>query len=308
MIRFRYGLAPKPSEEALALVRRGRGIWEARGPAHAADDVPARRPRSNDRSGPTCSTSSPSGPTSAFAWRPAGEAEDARREALQSARRGDRACSGRAPPSSGCARPRRSPRSAGSPATPRPSPSRPGSTATWVVPTSDPGDLAGAADEFQAALDLRPQDFWPNFYQGLCAYQLGRFDDAIDAFRVCIALAPETAECYYNRALAHEALGTRRLALRDYTHALQLDRTLSEAALNRGILLSAEGRHAEAAADFDLALATASGRETRGMIHYNRARGDLARGDRRGGAGTPGGSGGATGTRRPRTPSSGLRP
>ena len=53
------------------------------------------------------------------------------------------------------------------------------------------GDLAGAADEFQAALDLRPQDFWPNFYQGLCAYQLGRFDDAIDAFRVCIALAPE---------------------------------------------------------------------------------------------------------------------
>ena len=142
------------------------------------------------------------------------------------------------------------------------------------------GDLAGAADEFQAALDLRPQDFWPNFYQGLCAYQLGRFDDAIDAFRVCIALAPETAECYYNRALAHEALGHKALALRDYTHALQRDRTLSEAALNRGILLSAEGRHTEAAADFDLALATANGRETRGMIHYNRARGDLARGDR----------------------------
>ena len=142
------------------------------------------------------------------------------------------------------------------------------------------GDLARADEQFRLALELRPQDFWPNFYQGLCAYRLGRYEDATNAFRVCIALAPETAECYFNRARAREALGQADPAIRDYTRALQLDRTLTDAALNRGILHAAHGRYAEATADLDRALASASGRETRGVIHYNRALIDLARRDR----------------------------
>jgi tetratricopeptide (TPR) repeat protein len=114
------------------------------------------------------------------------------------------------------------------------------------------GDLARAAEEFQAALKIRPQDFWPNFYQGLCAYRLGRYEDAINAFRVCIALAPDTAECYYNRALAHEAAGHNAAALRDYSRALKLDHSLSDAALNRAVLLAAMGRRGEANADLDV--------------------------------------------------------
>ncbi len=51
------------------------------------------------------------------------------------------------------------------------------------------GENARAVLEFQQAVDLRPQDFWPNFYQGLCAYKLGRFEEALNAFRVCISLA-----------------------------------------------------------------------------------------------------------------------
>jgi tetratricopeptide (TPR) repeat protein len=142
------------------------------------------------------------------------------------------------------------------------------------------GEFERAADQFRQALDLRPQDFWPNFYLGLCAYQLGRFEEAITAFSICNALSPETAQCYFNRALAHDALGQAAQALRDYTRALQLDRRLTDAALNRGILYYAQGRHAEAAADLDQALETAAGRETRGVIHYNRALVCLARGDR----------------------------
>jgi tetratricopeptide (TPR) repeat protein len=114
------------------------------------------------------------------------------------------------------------------------------------------GDLARAAEEFQRALEIRPQDFWPNFYQGLCAYHLGRIEDAIDAFRVCISLAPGTAECYYNRALAHEAAGHKTAALRDYSRALKLDHSLSDAALNRALLLAAMGRQGEANAELDL--------------------------------------------------------
>jgi tetratricopeptide (TPR) repeat protein len=81
-------------------------------------------------------------------------------------------------------------------------------------------------------------------------------------------------------ALAHEALGHTTQALCDYTRALQLDRTLTDAAINRGILYYMKGRYADAATDLEQALATATGREALGVIHYNRALVNLARGDR----------------------------
>src|SRR5262249_30854507 len=116
------------------------------------------------------------------------------------------------------------------------------------------GNLALAAAELQRALELRPQDFWPNFYQGLCAYRLRRYGDAVTAFCVCVALAPGEAECYFNRALARAALGSTGLALQDYDRALQLDPALAAAALNRGILHYREKRYTDAAADLRLAL------------------------------------------------------
>jgi tetratricopeptide (TPR) repeat protein len=129
-------------------------------------------------------------------------------------------------------------------------------------------------------VDLRPQDFWSNFYLGFASFRLGRFDEAVAAFRVCIALAPDSAECYVNRGLSHEGLGQNHQAIRDYSRALRLNPTLTEAALRRGVLYHQGGRNAEAAADLALALASAPSREVRGVIHYSLARIDLDRGDR----------------------------
>src|SRR5262249_36270250 len=53
-----------------------------------------------------------------------------------------------------------------------------------------------AAEQFRLSLDQRPQDFWPNFYLGLCEYNSERFEAAVDAFAICIALEPDRAECY----------------------------------------------------------------------------------------------------------------
>ena len=89
------------------------------------------------------------------------------------------------------------------------------------------GRFREAAVDFQRVLDQRPQDFWPNFYQGLCAYRLGQFHDALAAFRTCIALAPDSAECYYNRARVAEALGRSDQAMHDYSRALELDPALT---------------------------------------------------------------------------------
>jgi serine/threonine protein kinase/tetratricopeptide (TPR) repeat protein len=89
------------------------------------------------------------------------------------------------------------------------------------------GDLKRAALELRQAVRLQPQGLWPNFYQGLCAYRQGRYLDAVTAFSICIGAAPAAAPCFYNRALAFEALGQREHALRDHDQALRLDPSLA---------------------------------------------------------------------------------
>jgi serine/threonine protein kinase/Tfp pilus assembly protein PilF len=228
LIRFRYGLAPKPSDEATALLRRGRGIWDARAllveprAAHPGDGEIDRTIRTDLLDFVTV-------------WAdlrvrlaPEAEADNARREALTWL---DEAITILGP-GPAVVRLRTALAQALGMAVPADGPvSEPESA--WEHCDLGrsylrSGDLVRAAAEFQTALEIRPQDFWPNFYQGLCVYQLGRFEDAIDAFRVCIALAPETAECYYNRALAYEAAGDKARALRDYTRALDLDRSMGD--------------------------------------------------------------------------------
>ena len=142
------------------------------------------------------------------------------------------------------------------------------------------GRFREAGVEFQRVLDERPNDFWPNFYQGICAYRLGQFDDSQAAFRTCIALAPRAAECYYNRALAAAAMGRLDQAARDYGRALELDPALWSASLNRGILAYNNGRNADAIADFSQALRSAPDERSSALINYNLALAYAADGDR----------------------------
>ena len=140
-----------------------------------------------------------------------------------------------------------------------------------------------AAEQFRLSLEDRPQDFWPNFYLGLCEYRLRHFDAAVSAFQVCIALAPTAstrAECYFNRGVATEALGKQEEALKDYARALRHNPGLVAARLNHGILAHRAGRHAEAIADFRRALEMATEPRTLGRIHYNLGLVHLALGDR----------------------------
>jgi Tfp pilus assembly protein PilF len=142
------------------------------------------------------------------------------------------------------------------------------------------GQFREAAAEFQHVLDMRPQDFWPNYYQGLCAYRLGQVHEALSAFRTCVALAPLSAQCYYNRALAAESLGRPDQSFRDYSRALELDPSLTSASLNRGILAYKYGRHDDALADFRRSLQMTTDSRTIGRIHYSLALAYLAKGNR----------------------------
>jgi eukaryotic-like serine/threonine-protein kinase len=99
------------------------------------------------------------------------------------------------------------------------------------------GELDQAESIFEQALAIDPQDLWPNFHQGVCAFRLGRYQDAESAFRVCVALAPDRAECYYNRALAHAALSHTTRASLDFARAFSLDPKLGSGPRDRGVPL-----------------------------------------------------------------------
>jgi serine/threonine protein kinase/Flp pilus assembly protein TadD len=130
------------------------------------------------------------------------------------------------------------------------------------------GDLDAAERELERAVAMRPGEFWPWFWRGLCAYRRHGYDDAITFFSVCVALAPDSAKCYYNRALANAARGNLERARADYDRALELEPGLSAAALNRGVLSLRQRRLAEATADLERALTLGA---DPAAVHFNLA-------------------------------------
>jgi tetratricopeptide (TPR) repeat protein len=139
------------------------------------------------------------------------------------------------------------------------------------------GELEQAAQELECAIDLRPQDFWANFYRGVCAYRRQQYGEAVHSFGVCTALAPTSPECYYNRGLAQAAWGKKRRAMADYDRALTLAPDLVAAKLNRGVLNLEEGKLTQARTDLEQALGHGA---DPAMAHYNLALVHAALGDR----------------------------
>ena len=85
-----------------------------------------------------------------------------------------------------------------------------------------PGGVVQAEQQFKAALDQQPNDFWLNFQLARCSFELRHFEPALVAASICVALEPSHAECYYNRALCHESLQQNDKALADFDHTLKL--------------------------------------------------------------------------------------
>jgi tetratricopeptide (TPR) repeat protein len=138
------------------------------------------------------------------------------------------------------------------------------------------GDLIEAQRQLALAVDLEPNEFWANFEQTRCDFELGHFDQAVTAATVCIALAPQQAACFFNRAICFQSLGRDDDALDDLSRALQLDPALAPAALARGILWGRLQRYAESKADLESALAHGSRPSD---VYYQLARLSLAQHD-----------------------------
>jgi tetratricopeptide (TPR) repeat protein len=143
------------------------------------------------------------------------------------------------------------------------------------------GRVPEAAAAFQRSLDVSPQEFWPNFYHGLCSFRLQVFESAIADFQACLAIEPGSAVAWFNRALAYDALGRAEDANRGYSRAIALAPHLTEAWLNRGILSYKVGRYVEAVSDFEAGLKSKPNGELSGELYLNLALAQLGLRDRR---------------------------
>lgn len=213
LIRIRYAIGQIAPAEANWLIGKGREIWEARSSLKFHD---------SDGSQPVLDETVSRDMLEILSlWTdlrvrmaPAANRDAARRESAQILAQAAREFG---PIPSASPTPDASPHDAEQPGT---APTQPPSTAWHQYELGRSflrsGDYQHASEHFRKGLELRPQDFWLNFYEGLCKYRTKNFEDAVHAFHICIVLSPDTAECYFNRGLSYQELGNCSRALRDY--------------------------------------------------------------------------------------------
>jgi serine/threonine protein kinase len=118
--------------------------------------------------------------------------------------------------------------------------------------------LAAATAALEQALRLQPHGLWPNYYHGQCAYRARRYEEAVRSFSVGIGAAPEAAELFACRALAHAALGEAAPALRDHAQASKLDPAaagpIAAVHYNIAVAQAAKGNHRTAREHLEQAL------------------------------------------------------
>lgn len=98
------------------------------------------------------------------------------------------------------------------------------------------GDIAGAAADFQAGLELDPANVNLHNSLGVCYGVMGAYEAAAEAFQTAIRLDPREVMAHYNAGFVRALQGKHAEALNFYLHAAELDTDLYEVALQIGDL------------------------------------------------------------------------
>jgi tetratricopeptide (TPR) repeat protein len=91
--------------------------------------------------------------------------------------------------------------------------------------------------------------------QGIALSDLGRYEEAIDAYNKAIEIKPDYHEVWYNRGIVLSALGRKEEAIGSYEKAIEISPNFHEAWTDRGaILCDCLGQYEEAVNSFEKAL------------------------------------------------------
>jgi protein O-GlcNAc transferase len=117
--------------------------------------------------------------------------------------------------------------------------------------------FAEAAEEYEKALEIEPDNVDVMSNLGVTYYRLGELDKAIEIYTKAIAIAPEDADIHSNLAAAYvqkqEPGATDQLdmALEQYQKAIELAPDLAEAHYGAGAVYALLGRIEEAIQAFE---------------------------------------------------------
>jgi tetratricopeptide (TPR) repeat protein len=84
------------------------------------------------------------------------------------------------------------------------------------------GDLEGAHQEFDHALQINPQFAEAYYRRGVVRFDLGNHPGAIEDYTLALQLNCESIESYFGRALARLAIAEPTKALEDVKHILNI--------------------------------------------------------------------------------------
>jgi tetratricopeptide (TPR) repeat protein len=116
------------------------------------------------------------------------------------------------------------------------------------------GELDGAFESFNRALNLDPNNAAAFYGRGLLRQTKGDTDGALADYTQAIDLDPKQADAYSNRAFIKQGKNDLDGALADYAQALSLNPKISRAYYNEGLIKVQKGNLDGAIADYSLAI------------------------------------------------------
>ncbi|MDX2031569.1 MAG: tetratricopeptide repeat protein [Blastocatellia bacterium] len=119
------------------------------------------------------------------------------------------------------------------------------------------GKLAEAADEYRAALKIRPAYLEAHANLGVVLARLGRYEEAVASYESALKLAPQLLPILLNLGIAHYRAGQFPKAIDVFERYLQKKPETVQARQLHGLSLAAMGRDEEAIAQIEQTLAAA---------------------------------------------------
>lgn len=113
------------------------------------------------------------------------------------------------------------------------------------------GQYERAIQDYNQAIQIRPQLAEAYYNRGLTYYYLGEYEDAIQDYGQAIQINPQFAEAYYKRGVVYDNLGQYEDAIQDYNQAIQINSQFAEFYYNRGVVYNDLGQYERAIQDYD---------------------------------------------------------
>jgi len=122
------------------------------------------------------------------------------------------------------------------------------------VALSDQGKTDEAIQQYEQALQIKPDYTEAHNNLGLKLNEQGKFDEAIQHYEQLLQIKPDFAEGHFNLGLALDAQGKLDKAIQQYERTLQIKPDHAKAHNNLGVALKAQGKVDKAIQHYDQAL------------------------------------------------------